>query len=303
MTRCIMVTGCGGFVAGAIVHQAGAAWELHALTRKAPLLEKANVIWHSVDLLDTDALRRRFHEIRPEAVIHAAALADIDFCQANRDVAERTNAGVARELAGLCRASGAKLVYMSTDNVYDGRKGLYTESDPTSPVNFYGETKVVGERAVAVLEKNWVVARVSLVMGLPMLGAGNSFLARWLPALEQGEELGVPDDEVRSPLDVITAARALLELAGNGYDGYIQLAGNDVLNRCELARRLAVHLGYPAERVVAKSPVSIPGRAPRPRDASLCNHHARAVLSTPFHGVESGLDLVLAARDSGPVRP
>ncbi|NIA15309.1 MAG: sugar nucleotide-binding protein [Nitrospiraceae bacterium] len=300
MAKRLMVTGCGGFVAGGIVHQSDKHWELHALTRGAPLLEKDNVVWHSFDLLDTAELRRVFREVAPDAVIHAAAAADIDFCQANRELAERVNTGVARELADLCGAAGAKLVSMSTDNVYDGEKGRYTEVDPTSPINWYGETKVMAEQAVSAMDAGWVVVRVSLVMGLPMLGAGNSFLSRMLPVLERGETLGVPDMEIRSPLDIVTAARALLELADNDYSGYLQLAGNDILNRFEMVRRLAVELGYPAERVEPKDPVNIPDRAPRPRDASLCNDKAKRVLKTPMRGLGDGLALILATQKEGP---
>lgn len=294
MRKRLMVTGCGGFVAGAIVHQADEEWEVHALTRKEALFERPGLVWHSFDLLDNERLHDEFHAVKPDAVIHAAAMADIDFCQANQELAEHVNAGVTRELAALCADSRAKLVFMSTDNVYDGEKGYYTEEDPPTPINFYGETKVMAEHAVAALRVNYVVTRVSLVMGLPMLGAGNSFLSRMMPVLERGEELGVPDTEIRSTVDVVTAARALLELAGNDYAGYLQIAGNDVCNRFEMVRRIARKLGHPDELVVPRDPVDVPGRAPRPLNASLCNHKARDVLATPMRGIEDGLELVLA---------
>jgi len=295
----LMVTGCGGFVAGGIVHQAGDAWELHALSRQAPLLDRPGLVWHSFDLLDNDRLHDTFHAIKPDAVIHAAALADIDFCQAHQELARGVNAGVTGELAGLCADSGAKLVFLSTDNIYDGERGYYTEEDPPTPINFYGKTKVMAEEAVAALRVSYAVARVSLVMGLPMLGAGNSFLSRMMPILERGEELGVPDNEIRSPVDVVTAARALLELAGNDYDGYLQVAGNDVCNRFEMARRIARKFGHPEKLVAPRDPVDIPGRAPRPLNASLCNHKARDVLGAPMLGIEDGLELVLAAAGRG----
>lgn len=295
----LMVTGCGGFVGGAVVHEAGPPWELHAVSGKPPLLERPGLVWHTFDLLDAAALRQTFEAVRPDAVLHVAALADIDACEADPDRARRVNVGVTEELARLARESGAKLVYVSTDTVFDGTRGLYTEDDPPRPLNVYAQTKVAAERVVAALPAPWVVARTSLVMGLPMLQAGNSFLSRIIPVLAAGRELGVPDNEVRSPIDVVTLARALLELAGNRYTGCLHLAGNDVLSRWEMVRRLAEHLGYSPGLVVARNPEAIPGRAPRPLNASLSNARARGLLETPMRNLLEGLELVLAATHRG----
>jgi dTDP-4-dehydrorhamnose reductase len=193
-------------------------------------------------------------------------------------------------------AVGAKLVYCSTDNVFDGTRGLYAEDDPVNPVNTYGATKVLGEQAVRRCEVPWVIARISIVMGLPMLGDGNSFVSRLLPAFEAEGPVGVPNNEIRSPVDVVTLGRALLELAGNDWTGVIHLAGNDVLDRCELVRRVAACLGHDPARVEPNDPSTIPGRDDRPLDASLSNALARQVLKTPMLGLDAALDLVFAGR-------
>lgn len=298
MNKRLLVTGCGGFVAGAVVHQAPEAWEVHALSRGEPLLERAGLVWHALDPLEEDRLREVFRGANPDAVIHAAAIADIDFCEANQDLARRVNVGLTQQLAGLCAETGAKMLFLSTDTVFDGEKGDYVEEDPPGPLNYYAETKAAAEKVVAGLERGWVVTRISLVMGLPMLGAGNSFLSRMIPALNEGKEVGVPDNEIRSPIDVVTLARALLEVAGGDYTGYLHLAGNDILNRHEMVCRIAKILGYPQRLVVARNPDNIPGRAPRPLNASLCNKKARSLLHTPMLGLREGLELVLSTRES-----
>ena len=297
MNRRLLVTGCGGFVAGSVVHEAPEKWDVHAVSRGKPLVQRKGLAWHTFDPLDAARLRDLFHAVKPDAVIHAAALADIDYCEAHKEEAWRVNAGLTEDLANLCRDAGARMLFLSTDTVFDGEKGGYVEEDPPRPLNYYAETKVAAERTVAALDVNWVVARVSLVMGLPMLGAGNSFLSRMIPVLNEGKELGVPENEIRSPIDVVTLARALLELVGNEYAGYLHLAGNDVLNRFEMVQRIAKILGYAQRLIVPRNPGNIPGRAPRPLDASLCNAKARALLHTPMLGLEAGLELVLSTRD------
>lgn len=276
--------------------QAAPHLEVHTIARDRLAGAPKDVQWHLLDLSDRPALDAALTNIAPDAVIHAAALANIDYCEAHRDEARNVNVGVTQTVADYCRTSGAKLVYTSTDNIYDGEKGRYTETDPPHPVNYYGETKLEAEACVGALESPWTAARVSLVTGLPVIGEGNSFLSRMMSVLERGEELGVPDGEIRSPIDVITLGSALLELAFNDYNGAIQLGGNDILNRHAMAERIAAALGHDPSKVVVNNPESIPGRAPRPRDASLDNRHARETLQTRFTGVEDGLERVLAAR-------
>ncbi len=146
--------------------------------------------------------------------------------------------------------------------------------------------------------ENSVIARLSLVVGLPLLGAGNSFLAKMLTKLEEGETIKVPENEIRTPVDVITLGRALLELAENDFGGVIHLAGSDRLARYDMARRIAAHLGLPRELIVAVNSNAIPGRAPRPEDASLDNSKAKKMLRTPMHSLSGGLELILNFKEN-----
>jgi dTDP-4-dehydrorhamnose reductase len=296
MKKRLMVTGGSGFVAGSVIQQAGDEWEVHVLSGKDALTQRQNLFWHKLDLLDDQQLRHVFVEAGPDVIVHTAAIADIDFCESHKELAVQVNIDLTRRVADLCRAAGVRMVHLSTDTVFDGEKGSYLETDPPGPVNYYAETKVVAETIVSGMPGDRVIARLALVMGLPMLGAGNSFLPRFVAMLEQGAEIGMSTEEIRTPIDVVTLGRALLELAGNDVQGYIHLAGNDALTRFEMAQRIAARLGYPKSLIVAKDSGSTPGRAPRPRDVSLNNARARSLLRTPTCGLDEGLELVLAAR-------
>ncbi len=291
----VVVTGGRGFVAGGILTQLAGAWEATAISRgPAPTLPE-DVTWFRGDMLDREAVRNLIKTTRPDALIHAAAMAGIDDCQAHREAAHRINVEATRNLAAICHELGIRMVFISSDNVFDGTEGLYGEDDGTRPLNYYGETKVEAEKAVLEVLDDAVVVRVALVMGLPLLGEGNSFLSRMIPALKAGERLGVPDGEIRSPIDVVTLGRALLELAGASFTGTLHLAGTEVCNRCDMAATIAKCLGYDASLVFANDPAGIPGRAGRPRDVSLSVQRAQAVLNTPLVGIRDGLDLAIAA--------
>ncbi len=231
--------------------------------------------------------------LRPHAVIHTAALADIDFCQANPEAAHAVNVGLTRELARGCAQSGTRLVFCSTDTVFDGEHAPYAEDAASGPVNVYAETKIAAEAAVRELGSLGVIARLALVMGLPLIGAGNSFLVRMLATLEAGRQVAVPEREVRTPVDVVTAGRALLELAGSELAGNFHLAGLSRVNRVELARLIAARFGYNQNLVTALPSTASSGRALRPRDISLGTERTRAALTTPLLPVEAGIELIL----------
>jgi dTDP-4-dehydrorhamnose reductase len=295
MSRKLLVTGYGGFVAGSVVWQAlrSGQWDVCALSLLEEPEEREQFRCLRFDLCDGERLKEAFNAFRPDAVIHTAALADIDFCQNNQADARKVNVEVTRNIAGLCADSGAKMILCSTDTVFDGVKGLYTEEDEPHAVNFYAETKIAAEGIVRNSLENGVVTRLSLVMGLPILGAGNSFLAKTFDAWKRGEKTKFPQNEIRTPVDVITVGRAFLEIAGNDFAGTLHLSCSTRINRYEMACQIAERLGYSRDLVEATDSNAMPGRAPRPNDASLSNEKAKRVLTTPMQTLMSGLDLVL----------
>lgn len=290
MRKCA-ITGGGGFVAGSVIHQAPEGWELHALSGKVALARRKGLVWHTLDLKQPEAVKHALAEIAPDAVIHAAATADIDLCERNPDVARTLNVTLTQAVADSCSRGGSQLIYVSTDNVFDGERGNYTEADQPSPINEYARTKAAGEAIVAAVPGS-TIARIALVMGFGPLGGGNSFLERTIPMLRAGQTINVPPEEIRTPIDVLTLGRALLELAEGSVQGVIHLAGNDALDRVSLTRRIAERFGYSPGLVRPRPPDQIAGRAPRPRDVSMSNAKARQVLATPMLDFNPALDRV-----------
>lgn len=295
MLRRLMITGYGGFVAGSVAWQAvrGGQWDVSALSLIETPEQRERFRCLQFDLCDAAKLEEVFEELRPDVVVHTAALADIDYCQNNQADAERINVGVTRHLAKLCGAADVKMVFCSTDTVFDGEKGAYREEDKPHAVNFYADTKIRAEEIVRSTVRQGVVARLSLVMGLPVLGAGNSFLAKTLDSLEKGEQVKFPANEIRTPVDVITVGSAFLEMATGDFAGTIHLAGSTCINRYEMACQIAERLGYSRGLVTATDSNAMPGRARRPNNAALDNGKAQRVLSTPMQTLIGGLDLVI----------
>ena len=289
----LVVTGSNGFVAGSIIAQADTTWELHGIARSASPSGNHSFIHHRLDLQDSAALTSLLQQIQPDAVIHSAAIANIDYCENNPSVAEAVNIGITATIASACKAIGAKLVFCSTDAVFDGTKGNYSEQDNTHAINVYASTKIKAEQLVLSASPLNVVARLALVMGLPVMGSGNSFLFDTMEKLKNGQSIQFPEEEIRTPVDVITLGKALLEMASSPFSGIIHLAGNTSISRYAMAKQIAFTSGLPEELILPITGNPIPGRALRAKNVSLNNSLARQVLQTPMLSLEEGLLLTL----------
>ncbi len=294
VTKRLVVTGASGFVAGSVIAQAGAAWEILAQSRHPPVDLPPGIEHLACSVCDTVRIERAIARFRPHAIIHTAAIADIDFCQSHRDQAEEVNVRATRDLARLARKFAAHLVFCSTDTVFDGNRGMYREEDPAGPVNDYAETKVRAERAVQEEGASATVARLALVVGLPLFGTGNAFLPKMLDQLAAGLPVPGFQNEVRTPVDVLTLGRSLLELSARRFTGTLHLAGNSRLTRFAMSQQIAHRFGYPSELIEAADSSTLSGRAPRPNDVSLDNTKARRTLKTPMCDLAASLELILA---------
>jgi len=292
MSKKVLVTGASGFVGGSVLHHAPADWVMHACSRSPLAGVPANVVHHAFDLADKAKTAEIVASVKPDAIIHIAAIANIDYAEANQEETALVNTETTGRLARLAAEHGARFLFCSTDNVFDGVDGFYSEDALVSPVNFYGRTKVAAEVLAHEALENSVIVRVALVIGMPIMGSGNSFLVKMEENLREGREIQIPENEVRSPVDVITLGKSLLELAGNDFTGTINLAGSTCLNRYEMAKQIARKLGNSEDLVVPTDSNAMAGRAPRPNNVSLDNAQAKETLKTPMRDLDEALDMI-----------
>ena len=231
----------------------------------------------AVDLTDRDRLAAAFRREAPDVVIHAAAMAAVGDCARDPARAAAVNTGGTATLAELCEAAAARLVFVSTDLVFDGEAAPYAEDARPAPLSVYGRTKAAAEEAVLGSRRNAVV-RVSLLFGPSRNGRPNFFDAQ-AAALRNGQPVRLFHDEWRTPLGLRTAARALVALADSDATGLFHVGGPERMSRLEMGQRLAAHLGVPANGIEAVSRLTAGGE-PRPRDTSLDSTRWRASFPT-----------------------
>jgi dTDP-4-dehydrorhamnose reductase len=250
----LLITGGTGYLGGELVRQAG-----------------PDAAHPRLELLDPAAVRRGFEALRPSAVIHTAYRQDDP----------RVNAEGAATVARAAAQTGARLIHISTDIVFDGRASTpYTEDDEPNPLDGYGRSKLEAERRVLDLHPDALVVRTSLLVGRAQPGRQEQAV---LEAARGERDMTFFEDEWRSPILVSDLAAALLELTGLDVAGILHVAGAEPVNRYELARMIAAAHGLPTERLrrgsLAESGLE------RAADCVLDSSRARALLSTQLPGV------------------
>ena len=269
------VTGAGGLIGNYLVQvapQFAPGWTVRGLTRD------------QLDLSDFAAVARAFHADSPALVIHCAALSKSPACQANPALARRLNVEATECLAEL--AAEIPLIFLSTDLVFDGRKGNYTEADAPNPLSVYAATKLAAE-AVVLRNPRHAVVRTSLNGGVSPTG-DRGFNEEMCRAWRAGQILNLFTDEFRSPLPAEVTARAVWELAAQSVSGIFHVAGSARMSRWEIGQCLAARCPELQPQMRAGSLKNYPG-APRAPDTTLDCTKAQRQLSFALPGLAGWL--------------
>jgi len=221
------------------------------------------------DVQDKTSLAKAFEEAKPEAVVHTAALTDVDKCELDKSLAYSVNVLGTRNVAELSREYGSFLVYISTDYVFKGDRGMYSESDSPEPINYYGLTKLEGEKAVSHILNEYCIARSSVIYGSePASGKAN--FALWiLERLRRGEQVSVVVDQWNSPTLNSNLAEMIIEAVDRRLTGIYHMAGASRVSRYEFAKALAETFKLDGRLIKQTTMNSLKWTAKRPKDSSL----------------------------------
>ncbi len=223
--------------------------------------------FQTVDLTDAAGFARAIRAVDPEVVIHLAAISSADEVRREPRTAWEINVEATGRLVEWAIGNDRRLVFTSTDLVFDGTRSWYREDDPPRPILEYGRMKRAAELAVAESSLTLTV-RVSLLYGHAPSGR-EGFFDRAVSSMCAGTPLEFFDDEYRTPLDYATAAGVLVKLAESKVSGLIHLGGPERLSRFELMRRAAAALGIDPDRARSTSLIQQLTAEPRPADVSL----------------------------------
>lgn len=286
-----LITGASGLLGQALArHLVGTGARVCALALRHDV-PVSGVETRMIDLADTEALTRIVQEARPAYVVHAAGLTDVDACERDEARALAVHAGVCHTLAHS--APDARLIYISTDHLWDGTRPMVGEDEPPRPLNAYARTKLAGEHSA--LES----APGALVIRTNFFGPGcawrQSFSDWILDRLASGTPIPAFDDVFFTPIAYNLLCPLLLSLVHGGQSGVWHLAGGERLSKLQFALRLAQKFGYPPELIRSGSVNEAGLAAPRPRDMSLSTAKAAAYFGRPLPSIEESFATLPAA--------
>ena len=220
-----------------------------------------------VDLGDEIAVEAALNEWDPQVIVHAAAVSSPAAALKDPALTQAVNVRATSILAGWAWYRSVRMIFCSTDMVFDGRHGGYTETDEPSPVSIYGKSKLEAELAVADLPRGMAV-RLSLLYG-PGLHGRITFFDQMAAALRSRQRLRLFEDEWRTPLSLADAAAGLIAACDSSATGIYHLGGPERMSRLEMGRRLAAAMGVSDRGIEPVSRLNMAGQEERPADLSL----------------------------------
>jgi len=241
-----------------------------------------------MDLTHSEKISELVSKLNPDAIIHLAAITDVDLCEKEKELAMKINAQATEILAKQAAKQKSFFVYISTDYVFDGMQGMRKESDLTNPLSFYGKSKLEGELSVMNLASSWCIVRTSTPFGLHP--TKKSFPVWITENLLDHKQINVLVDQFTSPTYVPNLSKMLIEITKRQIPDLIHLAGATRISRYEMAEMLADKLNL--EKKLLK-PVSIDEMnwiAKRPKDSSLDITKAVSILNEKPFIIEQAMD-------------
>ncbi len=236
-----------------------------------------NFIYTPMDFTDPYSIHDVFEEHQPGIVIHAGAMGKPDDCEMNQMPAYMTNVEGTVHLLTNAEEYQSFFLFVSTDFVFDGEKGMYVEDDATRPINYYGRTKLEAEQAVREYAYDWAIVRTVLVYGRNHTGRSN-IVTLVKEKLEKGEEYSVVDDQSRTPTYVEDLAKGIVSIAEKKATGVFHLSGKDIMTPYEIAIKTAQHLGLDSTLVKRVTAADFVQPARRPPKTGFSIDKARRVL-------------------------
>lgn len=272
----LLITGASGLLGLRLCGLAARkSYELYSLYNQH---EPNHGIPIKIDISNKDTVEKIFEKTKPEAVVHAAALTDVDKCELEKERAWKVNVEGTRNIVESCKRHQVFLAYISTDYVFDGEKGMYRECDEPNPINYYGLTKLKGEECVNSLLKDYCIIRASVLYGSnPATGKIN--FALWLlQKLKNNEKVTIVIDQWNSPTLNTNLASMILEIIERKIKGVHHLAGATRISRYGFSILIAKTFNLDTSLIIPSSSKEIPWIAKRPKDSSLNVEKAQQTL-------------------------
>jgi dTDP-4-dehydrorhamnose reductase len=282
--KVVLITGASGLLGSKIVKVATDHFRVIPLHNTKPLHAQSL----KLDITKADEVSSLFHKLKPYAVIHAVSETNVDKCETEKENAWKINVQGTQNIASVSSKLGAKLVYISTDYVFDGEKGNYNEEDEPNPINYYGVTKFEGEKRIMENCENYAILRTSVLYGWHPWK--QNFVTWVINQLKQNKEIAVVQDHFNTPTLADNLAEMIVETLQNDLSGLHHASGSERISRYDFAKQIAKTFNLDLRLI---KPVKMNQLtawiAKRPKDSSLNTEKIQKQLKTKPLNITQGL--------------
>ncbi len=245
--------------------------------------------YRSLDITDRQQVLDVIGDVRPNVVIHTAAMTDVDKCEVQKDACWAQNVQAVEYIIDACRATDAFLLHLSTDFIFDGTAGPYDETAEGNPISFYGWSKQAGESAVRHSSIRWAIARTVLVYGIAHDMSRSNIILWVKKSLEDGKNIKVVTDQWRSPTLAEDLAMGCYLIADKEAEGIFNISGKEVLTPYEMAIQTADYFGLDKSLIAQADASTFTQVARRPPRTGFILDKARTVLGYDPHTFAEGI--------------
>ena len=291
----ILITGSNGLLGQKLLHKLrlDSSVQLIATSKGENRVSEQNgYIYFDLDITNNDAVAQLISSERPEVVINTAAVTNVDLCEDERKACDALNVDAVKYLADACAKIDTHLIQISTDFIFDGEDGPYTEEDVPNPLSYYGLSKLKSEQLLQAHSVKWTVLRTIIVFGVgEKLSKGNIVL--WAKsALEKGDPLNIIDDQFRAPTLAEDLADICILAAKKKAFGIFNASGKDIMSIYEIVERIAKHYGCTTENLNKISTATLKQKAGRPPKTGFILDKSKKKLGYNPHSFEECLTLI-----------
>ena len=292
-TRRVMIVGGGGLLGRSLaqVFRDETDWDVVLATRTHLVDMKGYERWDS----DSRSEWKRIvlsERWKPNVIVNAAAMTNVDKCETERAEAWKANVGLVEIITEMCRKIDAWLVQISSDYIFDGHSGPYTELDRPAPINYYGKTKLAAENVCLRSGLESTIVRTMWLYGVA--GEGKKTFSDWIvESLKNGESINVVSDELGNPTFVDDVSYGVLKLIERGVQGVVNVAGPERMSRMDWAEIVCKVYGIePGKQLNAIHSGQLQRKAPRPIKSGLVTTKASSSLEFKGLSVVDGTSTV-----------
>jgi dTDP-4-dehydrorhamnose reductase len=289
----ILITGGSGFAGRNLIRRISPFAKVYSTWHTHVVEEGQSIKSVKLDITNSEEVQKVISDISPEIIIHAAAIANLKLCRENQSKSYEVNVRGTYNIARAAEKAGARMIYISSDLVFDGSRSYYKEEDIPEPICYYGKTKYEGEKIVASVNSNYCITRSALIYGYG-LGLSQPFSQVIIEKLSHGISVELYKDEYRSPIYIKNFCDIIFEISLNDQiHGLYNICGTQRLSRFDLGLKISELFGFDKRLII---PVLVSNSALneiRPRDCSMKNSKLKAAIKTKIQTIEEGLSEML----------